>query len=252
MLALLLCAAFEYASWTAPVATGLAGVRLQNWRLARASPAQSASAPRFAGLVGYSRPFGLAGLDCGRVALAGRVGPLGLFGGVEALHLAGYSESDFHLAVGTEVGTLAVGTGLHLYLLGDQQRGGVVSPGFDIGARWRTERFAAGIDALRLNSPRLAGDELPARLVLSGSWQPVPQFAAMGELSRESGGEDAALSCEFRPVEAVGLRAGIAVLPMRYAAGIGVALSRFDLGYCYELNPAIGSNHLVELVVSWQ
>ncbi|MFO7651149.1 MAG: hypothetical protein R6X13_07435 [bacterium] len=252
MVVVLLLAAFEYAGWAAPAAEGLAGVSLQSWRLARSSPAQAAVAPRFAGVAGYARPYGLTGIDCGRIALGGRVGAVGLAGGVQALHLAGYSESDFHVAVGTATRGFAVGTGLHVLLLVDPQTGAALAPAFDVGARWTGQRFAAGIDALRLNSPLLGGDEVPARLALSGCWQPVPQFAATAEVGRERGDEDFAAACEFRPLAAVGVRAGVGVAPLRYAAGVGLAASRYGVDYCLELNPALGATHSLEVSARWQ
>lgn len=252
MVVILLLAAFEYAGWAAPVAEGLAGVSPQSWRLARLSPAQASAAPRLAGAAGYALPYGLAGINCGRVSFGGRVGAVGLAGGVQALHLAGYSESDFHVAVATATRGLAVGTGLHVLLLVDPKTGAALAPAFDVGARWTGRQCAAGIDVLRLNSPLLGGEEIPARLALSGCWRPVPQFAATAEVGREQGDEDFAAACEIRPLGPVGVRAGIGLSPLRYAAGVGLAASRYGVDYCLELNPALGATHSIEVTARWQ
>jgi hypothetical protein len=147
---------------------------------------------------------------------------------------------------------LSVGTGLSLLTVCDPEAGVDVAPAFDAGVRWSGSRFSVGIDASRLNSPMLGRDELPIRLVLSGTWQPAPEFAAAAELGREGGVEDVAAVCEFRPAMLVGIRAGVGLPPLRYAAGIGLTWAEYEVSYCLELNPALGATHSVQLAAQWR
>lgn len=252
MTILLVLSAFEFSMWASPGSIARFGAAPDNWRLAWARSAQSAVVPRFGVTVGFARPFGLDGLNSGSAVLAGRIGPTGLTGGVQSLHLAGYSETEFHAAVGASAGAVSAGTGVSLFVVSEPDAGDHVAPGFDAGVRWSGKRFTAGIDALRLNSPMLGRSELPMRLALSGCWRPVPEFAAALEVGREDGVEDIAAVCEFRPAAMAAIRAGVGVPPLRYAAGLGLALGAYGVDYCVELNPSLGVTHQVGITAQWQ
>jgi hypothetical protein len=97
----------------------------------------------------------------------------------------------------------------------------------------------------------LGRDDLPMRLALSGTWQPVPEFAAALELGREDGVEDIAAVGEFRPASLMAIRVGVGVPPLRYAAGVGLAWAGYGVSYSFEVNPALGATHSVGLAVHW-
>ena len=104
-----------------------------------------------------------------------------------------------------------------------------------------------------LNSPRWReGTELPSRVVLAGSWRPVDDLLLALDLSRQSSDEDAAFGAEFRLVPQLGLRFGVGVNPLRYAAGLGATVGPLGLEYAYEFHPQLKETHVLGLRAAWR
>jgi hypothetical protein len=105
---------------------------------------------------------------------------------------------------------------------------------------------------LRLNSPRWHdGTELPPRVVLAGSWQPVDELLLALDLGRERGDEDAAFGAEFRLIPQLGLRLGVAVAPLRFGAGLGAEVGPVGFEYAYQFHPVLKESHVFGLRAAW-
>jgi hypothetical protein len=129
---------------------------------------------------------------------------------------------------------------------------GDVVPAFDAGVCWRSGRVRVGAAGLRLNSPRWHdGTELPPRVVLAGSWQPVDEALLALDLGREGSDEDAAFGAEFRLIPELALRLGVAVVPLRFAAGLGAAVGPLGFEYAYQFHPVLKDTHVFGLRAAW-
>jgi len=217
------------------------------------NPALSANDGRFQAGICYSRPYGLPGLAWGRVCGGWSSGRLAAGLGLSALGLDRYGEQDAQVVVGgTPMPGLAVGLGIHALIIRARPEYGDLAPAFDAGACWRSGRIRVGAAGLRLNSPRWRdGTELPPKVVLAGSWQPVDEMLLALDLSRERGDEDAAFGAEFRLVPQLGLRLGVGTAPFRFAAGLGAVVGPLGFEYACQFHPVLEETHVLGLRVAW-
>ena len=202
----------------------------------------------------YSRPYGLPGLDWGR---AGGVWSSARFAagvGLSILGLDHYSEQDVQVVVGaTPMPGVAVGLGIHALVITAVQDYGDLAPAFDAGVCWRSSRVRVGAAGLRLNAPRLAdGVDLPTRVILAGSWQPVDEVLLALDLGREGSDEDAAFGAEFRLAPQLGVRMGVGVVPLRLAGGIGATVGPVGVEYAYQFHPTLKETHVLGLRAAWR
>lgn len=248
----LLFAAFEYSLSSMPVTAVLSGIRQADWCCYSLSPTSAAGVPRLGAMAACTKPYGIDRLLAGQLAVAGRLGTLGLVGAVHSLHFSGYGETDLQLSSGIAADRLVFGASAHLLMSSDIGRAQEFVPAFDAGVAWRNSSFILGLDARRFNTPIVGGGIVPTRFVFSGSWFPAADFAARAELSAAQQEQAAALAAEFRLAGIAAVRAGIGTTPLRYAFGLGVERSGCSFGYCYELNPVLGGSHIVQIAASWR
>jgi hypothetical protein len=88
--------------------------------------------------------------------------------------------------------------------------------------------------------------------VLAGAWLPVDDLLLALDLGRERGDEDAAFGAEFRPVPQLGLRLGIGVVPLRYAAGLEATVGPLGLEYAYQFHQTLRESHVLGLRMAWR
>lgn len=208
---------------------------------------------RFQTGVCYSRPYGLPGLAWGRVCGSWSSENVAAGVGFSALRLDRYGEQDAQVVVGgTPTRSIAVALGVHALIVSDSPYYSDIVPTFDAGLCWRSGRIRVGAAGLRFNSPRWHdGIELPPRIVLAGSWQPVDEALLALDLSRAGSDEDAAFGAEFRLVPQFGLRCGVGVAPLRYAAGLVATVGPVGFEYAYQFHPTLKETHVLGLRAAW-
>jgi hypothetical protein len=251
---LLLLSAFEYPGLTGRSSAMLAGAAVADAQHSLLlNPALVLTDCRYTTGVAYSRPYGLPGLSWGRVGGGWSSERVAAGAGLSALRLGRYGEQDAQLVVGgTPVRPVAVGLGIHALVVSDPPNYSDFVPSFDAGICWQSGRVRVGAAGLRLNSPRWRdGTEVPARMVLAGSWYPVDEVLLALDVSRERGEEDAAFGVEFRPVPQLGFRLGVGVAPLRYAAGLEATAGRVGLEYAYQFHPTLKESHVLGLRAAW-
>jgi hypothetical protein len=217
------------------------------------NPALSVNDERLQAGICFSRPYGLQGLSWGRVCGGWSSERLAAGFGISALGLDHYGEEDAEVVVGgAPIPQVAVGLGIHALMVRAGQGYGDFAPAFDAGVCWRSGRIRVGAAGLRLNSPRWRdGTDLPLRIVLGGLWRPVDDLLLALDLSRERSDEDAAFGAEFRLVPQLGLRIGVGVVPLRYAAGLGAEVGPLGFEYAYQFHPKLKETHILGLRVAW-
>ncbi|MBN2466501.1 hypothetical protein JXD38_12850, partial [candidate division WOR-3 bacterium] len=178
---------------------------------------------------------------------------IGCGAGFSTLQLGRYAEQDAQVIVGgTPVCSVAVGLGIHALIISDAPSYSDVVPAFDAGVTWQSGHVRVGAAGLRLNSPRWRdGTEVPLRVVLGGSWYPVDEVLLALDVSRERDEEDVAFGAEFRPVPQLGLRLGVGVAPLRYAAGLVAAVGPVGFEYAYQFHPTLKESHVLGLRAAW-
>jgi hypothetical protein len=251
---LLLLSAFEFPGLSGRSSAMLAGSAVDDGQHSFfLNPALGVDEGRFHAGVCYSRPYGLPGLTWGRACGGWSSGRLAAGLGFSTLSLDRYGEQDVEVVVGgTPIPSVAVGLGIHALFLMAGPEYGDFAPSFDAGACWRSGRVRIGAAGLRLNSPRWReGTELPVRVVLAGSWQPVDDLLLALDLSRERSDEDAAFGAEFRLVPQLALRFGVGVAPLRYAAGLGASIGPLGFEYACEFHPQLKETHVLGLRAAW-
>ena len=254
MVLLLLLSAFEFTGYAGRSAAMLAGAAVPDGQHSFfLNPALGVDDGRLQAGICYSRPYGLPGLAWSRAAGSWSSGRLAAGVGLSALGLDRYREQDAQVVVGgTPSAGVAVGLGIHALMVSAGQDYGGVVPAFDAGVCWRSGRVRVGAAGLRLNSPRWHdGTELPPRVVLAGSWQPVDEALLALDLGREGSDEDAAFGAEFRLIPELALRLGVAVVPLRFAAGLGAAVGPLGFEYAYQFHPVLKDTHVFGLRAAW-
>jgi hypothetical protein len=252
---LLLFCAFEYPGLAGRSSAMLAGSAVPDGQHSFfLNPALSVDEGRFEAGLCYSRPYGLPGLAWGRACGGWSSARLAAGLGFSTLSLDRYAEQDAEIVVGgSPIPSVAVGLGIHALVLEAGPEYDDLAPSFDAGVCWRSGRVRIGAAGLRLNSPRWReGTELPTRLVLAGSWRPVDDLLLALDLGRERGDEDAAFGAEFRLVPQLGLRCGVGVAPLRYAAGLGATIGPLGFEYAYEFHPQLRETHVLGLRAAWR
>jgi len=250
----LLLSAFEFPGYAGRSAAMLAGAAVPDGQHSFfLNPALGVDDGRLHAGISYSRPYGLPGLAWSRVSGGWSSGRLAAGVGLSALGLDRYREMDAQVVVGgTPVAGVAVGLGIHALVFSAGQDYGDVVPAFDAGVCWRSGRVRVGAAGLRLNSPRWHdGTELPPRVVLAGSWQPVDEALLALDLGREGSDEDAAFGAEFRLVPQLGFRLGVGVAPLRFAAGFSAMVGPLGFEYAYQFHPVLKDTHVFGLRAAW-
>jgi hypothetical protein len=251
---LLLLSAFEYPGLTGRSSAMLAGAAVPDGEHSFfLNPALTVADGRFQAGVGYARPYGLPGLSWGRVCGGWSSDRVAAGVGLSALQLGRYGEQDAQVTLGgTPMRSVAVGLGIHALIVSDAQSHVDIAPAFDAGVCWQSGRVQVGAAGLRLNTPRWRdGTEVPLRAVLGGSWYPVDEVLLAMDVSRERGQEDAAFGVEFRPIPQLGLRFGVGVTPLRYAAGLGASVGPVGFEYAYQFHPTLKDSHVLGLRAAW-
>ncbi|HTW91048.1 MAG TPA: hypothetical protein VMH22_05005 [bacterium] len=247
--------AFEFPGCAGRASGMLAGAAVADGQHAFfLNPALIAADSRYQAGACCSRPYDLPGLSWGRVSGNWSSELVAAGVGFSALRLGQYGEQDAQVVVGgAPMRSLSVGLGIHALIVSDAPDYSDIVPAFDAGVCWRSGRVRVGAAGLRLNSPRWRdGTELPSRIVLAGSWHPVDEVLLATDLSRQQGEDDVTFGAEFRPVPQFGLRMGIGVAPLRYAAGLGATVGPVGFEYAYQFHPQLKETHILGLRAAWR
>ena len=251
---LLLLSAFEFPGYTGRSSAMLAGAAAPDWQHSFfLNPALCFNADRVQVGAVYSRPYGLPGLEWGRACAGWSAGRLAAGAGFSMLNLDRYHEYDAQTVVGGMPSrNVSVGVGMHALVVEAGQDHDDFAPAVDAGVCWHSGRLRVGAAGLRLNAPRWRdGTELPLRVVLGGSWQPVDEVLLALDLSREQSDEDAAFGAEFRLIPQLGLRFGVGTAPLRFAAGLAAAAGPVGFDYAYQFHPVLKESHVFGLRAAW-
>jgi len=250
----LLFSAFEFAGYTGRSSAMVAGAAVPDGQHSFFfNPALIIEGDRVLAAISYSRPYGLPGLSWSRACAGWNPGRFAAGLGFSGLGLDRYGEQDIQVVVGgAPAAGVAVGLGLHALVVRNGQEYEDFAPAFDAGVCLQSGRLRVGAAGLRLNSPRWRdGAELPLRVVLAGSWQPVDEVLLALDLGRERGEEDAAFGVEFRLIPQLGLRLGTGVVPLRLAAGLEAAVGPVGIEYAYQFHPVLKESHVLGLRAAW-
>lgn len=255
LLAGLLLAAFEFETPVGRRSAMLASVAVSDPGGALAvNPALVVTVHRVEAMVGHSRPHGLANVDA--VSGGALLRPGGWASGL-ALVTVGferYRESDIRICAGAELPLgLAVGGTAHVLIANPGGDAIEAAPALDLGVHWRSGILALGACAGRLNQPRFAnGDVVPVRFAAGLAIAPFEDLLLALDVVRERGTEDVRLGAEFRLIPQLGLRAGVGLVPISYASGLGVDLVPFGLDYAYRFHPQLEETHVIGIRVAWR
>jgi hypothetical protein len=248
-------AAFEYPALSGSPAAMLAGAAVPRWQHSLTlNPALDVGPDRFSAGASFARPYGLPGLNWGRVGAAGGSNGLRLHGGLSILSLQPYYEGDAVLGLcWTLLGAVSAGANVHaLAVRAGPDREDIV-PAVDLGVCWSAGRFRAGAAGQRLNSPRWGdGTELPPGFTLASSWEPVDGLLLALDASRSGVDEDLAFGLEFAPIPVLGLCFGVGTTPLRFAAGLSIETGFVRFDYAYQFHPALKETHVLGLETSWR
>ncbi len=256
LLALLsLIAAFEYQPAGGKADAMLAGGAVADWRnLFAYNPALFAEGGRYQVGAAYSRPYGLHGVDWGRVC--GVVARNRWAGGVSisSLSLDAYRETDLQLNLGVSpVAGMTVGLGIHWLAVGMGSHGADGVPAFDLGFAWSSGVFRLAAACSRVNVPRFDnGDELPWVLLVAASVEPVEALLLALDVRRVQSEESAAFGMEFRLIPPLHLRVGGGVRPLTYGAGLGINVGILTVDYSYRFHPQLKETHVIGMWASWR
>ncbi len=254
MLLILLLSAFEFPSYAGRSAAMLAGAAVPDGQHSFSlNPALGLDDGRVQAGICYSRPYALPGLAWSRAAGCWSSGRLAAGIGFSNLGLDRYHEQDAQIVLGgTPAAGVAVGLGIHALIVSAGPGYGDVVPALDAGVCWQSGCFRAGAAGLRINSPRWHdGTEVPPRVVLAGSWQPVDEALLALDLGREGTDEYAAFGAEFQLVPQLALRLGAGVVPLRLAAGFGAAVGPLAFDYAYQFHPVLKDTPVFGLRAAW-
>lgn len=256
--------AFEYSLPSGALSGMAAGVAVDDWRHGlEINPALNVSRWRFAADAAYSRPFGLTGLHCGKLAVNFRHNNFALGMAFHILRTEGARELNTRINLGLEpLSRVKAGIGIGV-LIQDMSHYGIDwAPVFDIGALYRADKLIFGVSGRQLNSPRFKnGDEVPHRWSVGVAWKPISALLFALDLYREGNDEGGAAGVEFRFFPELAIRAGVKTIPFQWCAGVGVELNCFHflssrqgqvgVDYSYQLHPELGDTHIYSINFGW-
>jgi hypothetical protein len=204
--------------------------------------------------VGYSRPYGIDGLNHGCLGGVWRRGTLALAGGWSSLSYAAYAESDVQVSVGYRPSpVISTGVSVHALVLTPGSSHADAVPALDAGVRVDLGAVTVGLAAQRVNSPCWHDEtELPARAVLGFSWRPVDALLLALDLSKEPDMEAAAVGAELRMARQLVLRLGVGTAPLRLTGGPTFQLGPLGVEYAYQFHQSLGDTHTLGLSLLWR
>ncbi|MEO0079841.1 MAG: hypothetical protein ABIK44_04095 [candidate division WOR-3 bacterium] len=155
----------------------------------------------------------------------------------------------FQLAEG-----LGFGYGLNGYNLSQKGLGQGFGFGLDLGLFCRVYRFwTAGFYVHNLNTPRLAGEELPRLLTFGLGFSPGPEIHSALDISKEPGQPTRiAVGQEFRIIQDhLTVRAGVQTEPVRLAFGLRLGVRQIFLDYAVLTHPVMPLTHDLGLLLQF-
>ncbi|MEO0069217.1 MAG: hypothetical protein ABIK18_00265 [candidate division WOR-3 bacterium] len=240
-----------------------AGLAVDDWRhWFEVNPAVCISQWRFGADAVYTRPYGLTGLNCGKLGVNLRQRNVALGVGIHIVGIEGAEELKTKIGLGLEpVSSVKVGIGIGALIQDMRYYGVDWAPVFDIGVLYQKDKLSFGLSGKQLNSPRLKnGDEVPYHLGVGVAWEPISSLLLTLDLYREGRDEGGAAGVEIRFFPELAIRAGVGTMPFHWCAGVGIRLgcfhldnhqAQFGLDYSYQLHPELGDTHIFSINWGW-
>ncbi len=180
-----------------------------------------------------------------------RLGTLGLHGSAfgrdpyqEFLLLAGY---------GYPLGRISLGGNVRLMRVQISDYGSANSVGVDLGLLGTvSEGLNFGMSIQNLNSPRIAGDDLPSSLVGGFAMSPARGLILCGDVYKElRHGLETRIGVEYSLGSYLALRSGFKTGPSSMITwGVGCYIGNLELSYSGKNHAALGLTHGFSLVFS--
>ncbi len=108
------------------------------------------------------------------------------------------------------------------------------------------------LSALGINAPSVGGEDekLPQQFSAGASWRPAEDLVMLFQFDKELGFEPVwKVGVEYRPIEAVGLRTGVADRPAPVSAGIGISWGVLSFDYAFSNHPELGGIHEITVTI---
>ena len=230
------------------LALGRAATALEGDVWGHYNPASWATLPGRAGAAFASQAFGLSELRLGAVAVAEPT-RWGTFAATARTYgFEDFRETHLGLGYGRALPVSAsrvVHAGLHLryHTVAISEFGSAGTLGVSLGALVEVvPNLQFGVLAQNVNRPQLSDlDPLQARLDVGLAYRPNPRALVVLAVS-----DDVDYPASFRggievqPVDVLALRAGVTTAPVRFSAGIGVALGTLRADVAAERHDVLG------------
>ncbi|MEE9224782.1 MAG: hypothetical protein V3U68_01110 [Bacteroidota bacterium] len=151
--------------------------------------------------------------------------------------------------------TVALGFTLRYHHLEIERYGSAVAFGFDAGILiGLSEQLHAGFFVRNINAPTigLAKERLPQVYSTGISYMPVNRLIILVDLEKDVRfPASVKAGVEYRPLEFLAFRTGLATVPSRGTAGVGIQYSRFAFDYAVQAHPELGLTHQFSVSVSF-
>lgn len=253
LLTLILLASFESGLPLGGSAAMLAGNAHPDWRHALThNPSLASDAPRWAVTAGYSRPYGLAGVNQARLAGAAGFGRWSVVAGVGQLGFDRYYEREFGLAGAFRLSRgVTFGAAGNLLAVSSSPVSSDAAVALDAGVTLGAGRYRFAAAAARFNRPRFAhGDELPAQLRCGLVAEPLEDLAAALDIGWDGTDAELALGLELRLLPQLAARCGGSYPPLGYAAGLGLSAGPVTADYAFRYHAQLRDSHILGLSLS--
>jgi hypothetical protein len=197
--------------------------------------------------------FGLTELRYGAVAAATPVGNCTLGVGVRSYGFELYRECTGSLASAFSYSTLSFGITLNCHTASIRNYGSAATIGIDVGVKATlADRFCWGIAAKNINSPTIgvSHEQLPQVFTSGILYHPTGDVNLVVDYELEPGYDPSPrFGFEYWIVPQLALRAGMSDQPTRYAAGMGVKISRFQVDYAMSDHQELGWTHEASITI---
>ncbi len=187
-------------------------------------------------------------ISCGQPFALGTSGVL-----LSTFGRAPYQEFVLVLAYGCPFNRISLGGSLRLMRLQITDYGSANSLGVDLGLLGQiSKQLNVGVSIRNLNSPQMAGDDLPTSLTAGFAISPAQGLILCCDAYKEARyALETRLGGEYNLGSALVLRSGFTTGACSFFTwGLGYRLGEFELGYAGKSHAALGLTHGLSVLVS--